>query len=185
LGQWTAFRKWAADDAVMFTPKPVWAKTFLKALKDPPRSISWRAEQTFSSCDGRTAVNIGPWFNQDHQLAGYFTTVWQRTTAAGWRWVYDGGVPIRKNSHQNVEKSQRASCNVPDQRLPMRISAALDRTASMTSAQNSGRGYSADKTLGWEWKVGLGGERTLRVYLWTGNRYDEVIHAIDPAREPR
>ena len=90
IGQWTAFRKWADRDAVMFTPQAVWARSFLKPLKDPPKSISWRPAQSFVSCDGRTAVNNGPWFTQDHRQAGYFMTVWQRTPA-GWRWVYDGG----------------------------------------------------------------------------------------------
>src|SRR3954468_3201408 len=73
IGQWSAFRKWADTDAVMFTPQAVWAKTFLKSLKNPPGSISWRPTQSFVSCDGRTAVNTGPWFTQDSRLAGYFT----------------------------------------------------------------------------------------------------------------
>ena len=28
IGQWTAFRKWADRDAVMFTPQAVWARDF-------------------------------------------------------------------------------------------------------------------------------------------------------------
>src|SRR5438067_6506647 len=74
IGQWTAFRKWADRDAVMFTPQAVWAKSFLKKLKDPPNAISWRPADTFVSCDGRTAVNTGPWFKQDGAQGGYFTT---------------------------------------------------------------------------------------------------------------
>ena len=60
IGQWTAFRKWADRDAVMFTPQAVWARSFLKPLKDPPKSISWRPAQSFVSCDGRTAVRWWP-----------------------------------------------------------------------------------------------------------------------------
>ena len=62
IGQWTAFRKWADNDAVMFTPQAVWAQTFLKPLKDPPKAIAWRPAHSFVSCDGRIAVNTGPWF---------------------------------------------------------------------------------------------------------------------------
>ena len=83
IGQWTAFRKWADRDAVMFTPQAVWAPTFLKPLKDPPNAISWRPAHSYVSCDGRTAVNTGPWFKQDGTPGGYFTTVWQRTRRVG------------------------------------------------------------------------------------------------------
>ena len=61
-GQWTAFRKWADKDAVVFNPQAIWARDFLKDKKDPPKSISWRPGHSFVSCDGRTAVNTGPWF---------------------------------------------------------------------------------------------------------------------------
>ena len=40
IGQWTAFRKYADDDAVMFTPQAVWAHEFLKDSKDPPKSVA-------------------------------------------------------------------------------------------------------------------------------------------------
>jgi hypothetical protein len=168
----------------MFTPQAVWAKRFLKALKDPPRSISWRPQQTYSSCDGRTAVNIGPWFNQDHRLAGFFTTVWQRTPK-GWRWVYDGGTPAPKAGNTNVPRSERASCAIPDRPLPTAAPPRLAPHQSLTSPQDAGRGQSADKTLAWDWKVLADGERTFRVFLWNGHRYSEVIHAIDPAPKAR
>lgn len=179
LGQWTAFRKWADPDAVMFTPQAVWARTFLKTLKDPPRSITWRPAETYSSCDGRTAVNMGPWFTQDHRLAGYFTTVWQRS-AAGWRWVYDGGIPARKASSTGT-KAQRASCRAPTVAPPIAAPPRLKAREALTSLQDNGRGQSADRTLGWDWKVDAKGKRTFRVYLWNGHGYAEVIHAIDPA----
>lgn len=179
IGQWTAFRKWADRDAVMFTPQAVWARTFLKNLKDPPRSITWRPSQTYSSCDGRTAVNMGPWFTQDHRLAGYFTTVWQRS-AGGWRWVYDGGIPAPKTASA-ATKAQRASCRPPTEAPPIAAPPRLKPQEALTSLQDNGRGQSADGTLGWDWKVDASGKRTFRVYLWNGRAYAEVIHAIAPA----
>ena len=92
IGQWSAFRKWADKDAVMFTPQAVWARDFLANRKDPPKTVKWAPAQSYVSCDGRTAVNTGPWFTQDDKLAGYFMTVWQRSRS-GWRGVYDGSVP--------------------------------------------------------------------------------------------
>ena len=41
IGQWTAFRKYADETAVMFTPQAVWAHEFLASRKDPPKSIHW------------------------------------------------------------------------------------------------------------------------------------------------
>jgi hypothetical protein len=180
IGQWTAFRKWADRDAVMFTPQAVWAKTFLKPLKDPPKAITWRPAQSFVSCDGRTAVNMGPWFTQDEHLAGFFTTVWQRTPA-GWRWVYAGGIPPATGSKGMKPRSVKASCSAPPTAPPIQPPPKLKATQALKTPMDNGRGESADGTLGWDWKVTAKGERTFRVYLWNGKRYAEVIHAIDPA----
>jgi hypothetical protein len=180
LGQWTAFRKWADPDAVMFTPQAVWAKTFLKPLKDPPRSITWRPAQSYTSCDGRTAVNLGPWFTQDHHLAGFFMTVWQRTPA-GWRWVYDGGVPTGGGSKDTTPRSVKASCSIPTIAPPVAAPPKLKPKQALSTPQDNGRGASADGTLAWHWNVTAKGERTFQVYLWNGKRYAEVIHAITPA----
>ena len=61
IGQWTAFRKYADRDAVMFTPQAVWARDFLQDRKDPPKSIRWTPADSYVACDGRIAVNTGPW----------------------------------------------------------------------------------------------------------------------------
>ena len=181
IGQWSAFRKWADRDAVMFTPRAVWARTFLKPLKDPPQSISWRPAQSFVSCDGRTAVNRGPWFTQDSRLAGSFTTIWQRS-AAGWRWVYDGGVPTSSGA-ANRPRVRRASCATAAPGPPIAALPKLSLKTSRATPTDAGRGESADRTLGWDWKVSASGSRTLRVFLWTGRDYAEIVHAVDPANK--
>ncbi|HJP69306.1 MAG TPA: hypothetical protein VJ846_10420 [Sphingomicrobium sp.] len=179
IGQWSAFRKWADRDAVMFAPHAVWARSFLKRLKDPPRSISWRPAQSFVSCDGRTAVNTGPWFTQDSALGGYFTMIWQRTPT-GWRWVYEGGIPTPAEK-ANGPKVKRASCDGEASGPPIAPPPMLGRHRTIAGPQDAGRGLSADKTLGWDWKVSARGARTLRVFLWTGGRYAKVIDALAPA----
>ena len=114
IGQWTAFRKYADRDAVMFTPQAVWVQTFLKDRKDPPKTVRWAPAQSFVSCDGRTSVNTGPWWGADGVHHGYFTTVWQRTNGA-WRWVYDGGGAETEGSANPVAitaKVHHASCRI-------------------------------------------------------------------------
>ena len=82
IGQWTAFRKYADEDAVMFTPQAVWARDFLKGRKDPPQSVRWWPTRSFVSCDGRTAVNTGGAVWPGNRRSS-FTTVWQRTDRGG------------------------------------------------------------------------------------------------------
>jgi hypothetical protein len=165
----------------MFTPQAVWATTFLKTLKDPPKSISWRPTHSFISCDGRTAVNSGPWFTQEGQLGGAFATVWQKTPR-GWRWVYDGGMATSgRTSTTTALKLRQASCSPRAPGAPIQPPPALSPAQAVTTPQDNGRGESADGTLGWDWKVTASGARTFRVFLWTGGRYAQVIHATDPA----
>ena len=186
IGQWSAFRKWADYDAVMFTPQAVWAQTFLKPLKDPPNAISWRPAHSFVSCDGRTAVNTGPWFKQDGKLGGYFTTVWQRKGAT-WRWAYDGGGPSAPGAKAPQGKAQvhRGSCGTKAPGAPIPPPPPLTSKQARTTPEDNGRGQSADKTLGWDWRVEKNGARHFRVYQWKGTRYAEVLTNDIPAPPAR
>jgi hypothetical protein len=184
VGQWTAFRKWADRDAVMFTPQAVWARTFLKPLKDPPNAISWRPAHSYVSCDGRTAVNTGPWFKQDGTQGGYFTTVWQRTTS-GWRWAYDGGGPAMGPVSSGKARVHPASCAGKAPGPPVMPPPRLSAGKSLTTPVDNGRGQSADRTLGWDWKVEKDGARHFRVYQWKGARYLEVLANDVPAPRNR
>ena len=183
IGQWTAFRKWADKDAVMFTPQAVWARDFLKGRKDPPQSIRWIPAQSFVSCDGSTAVNTGPWFSADGKPAGYFTTVWQRDRDK-WRWVYDGGGPIRDVPPlSRYPVIHRAACNMRAPGPPIPAPPPLTPAQSLKTPVDNGRGESGDRTLGWDWKVDSKGARVLRVYLWNGRRYAQVLYnAVPPPK---
>lgn len=184
VGQWTAFRKWADRDAVMFTPQAVWARSFLKPLKDPPNAISWRPARSYVSCDGRTAVNTGPWFKQDGTQGGYFTTVWQRTKS-GWRWVYDGGGPAMGPVPAGKARVHPASCAGKAPGPPVIPPPRLSPSKALTTPEDNGRGQSADRTLGWDWKVGKNGSRQFRLYQWKGTRYQEVLANDVPAPRTR
>ena len=109
IGQWTAFRKYADETAVMFNPQAVWAHEFLAPLKDPPKALSWGPSESWVSCDGRAAINRGPWTSPAGSK-GYFTTVWFREDK-GWQWTYDGSdtlaPPIALPRKPRID---RASC---------------------------------------------------------------------------
>jgi hypothetical protein len=181
IGQWTAFRKWADADAVVFTPQAAWARQAIPA-KDPPKAISWHPAHSFVSCDGRTAVNTGPWWNVDGTPGGYFTTVWQRTNGR-WRWVYDGGGPLAGAAPPTTIKAQvhRASCGAKAPGAPIPPPPKLTARQARTTPEDNGRGESADKTLGWDWKVAKDGSRKLRVYAWDGANYAQVLFNDVPA----
>jgi hypothetical protein len=174
IGQWTAFRKYADRDAVMFTPQAVWARDFLKDLKNPPKAVRWWPAHSWVSCDGRTAINTGPWVRPDGSH-GYFTTVWQRS-GKQWRWVYDGGdalkgatpVPPRPQVH-------RATCAGRAPGAPIIPPPPLTARQARTTPEDNGRGQSADKRIGWDWKVAKNGGRHFRVYQWNGQRYAQVL----------
>jgi hypothetical protein len=178
IGLWTAFRKYADKDAVMFAPRAVRARDFLVDRKDPPKSISWRAADSFVSCDGGIAVNTGPWFTPDGKRAGYFTTVWKRS-GGSWHWIYDGGVPKPATTEsKSGAQVHRASCTPHPKGAPISLPTNAKSSATL---KDSGSGQSADKTLAWEWKVSAKGARTFRVFQWSKGRYAEVINAVDPA----
>ena len=176
IGQWTAFRKWAAPDAVIFTPQPAPAHKALPQ-KDPPRAIKWAPAHSFVSCDGLTAVNTGPWWKVDGSVGGYFTTVWQRS-GKSWHWIYDGGGPATGEAPPTAHpRTHRATCGGKAPGAPAILPLS-------TASADSGQGESADKTLAWAWKVEKDGARRLRVLQWTGQRYAQVLYNDVPAPPP-
>lgn len=176
-GQWTAFRRFAHPDAVMFTPETVWAQQWLRGRIDPPKSITWRPAISFVSCDGRTAVNQGPWLSASGKASGTFTTVWQ-AEGRTWRWVYDGGKagsgPVIWPSKAEVKQASCAKTKPTGP--PIAAPPPAVRHSDGSAPDDFGRGLSADRTLGWDWKLSQPDKtRHLRVFLWSGRSYDLVV----------
>jgi len=175
-GQWTAFRKWADNDAVMFTPQAVWAQEALKDAKDPPKAIDWAPADSWVACDGRTAINRGPWTGASGKNHGYFTTVWMRT-GKSWKWIYDGGdslaEPMAVPAKPRVEK---ASCSGRS-RIPAAYRRAVKSTERIAgqAPADAGQGRSADGTLIYEWKVAPDGARHFLAKLWSGRSYRVIL----------
>lgn len=163
LGQWTAFRKWAADDAVMFVPQKVNAQEFLKDKVDPPVPVYWWPGRSYVSCDGSFAVNTGPWVRQWGKSVGYFTTVWKRQPDGSWKWIYDSGEELEKPRAEGGDvKPTMPNCNGKQTLMPH-------------------SSWSDDKTLVWTNVVGPDGQRSFFAWLWTGEKYENVIADYHPA----
>jgi len=167
LGQWTAFRKWSTDDALMFIPQPVNAHAFLAGKKDPPVSVFWWPGRSYISCDGSYAVNTGPWVRDWGKSVGYFTTVWKRQDDGGWKWIYDAGDSLSVARPEGGDvRTVAASCEGTP--------ATIDDAAPAQGAA-SGSGASPDGTLRWSWIVMADGARAFRAFLWEGGAYREVV----------
>jgi hypothetical protein len=167
LGQWTAFRKWAADDATMFAPQPVKAQAWLRDRKEPAKAVEWWPTVSWVSCDGSLAVNTGGSRWPDGS-AGYFTTVWQRQADGSWRWLVDGGDTLK----------------APRPRLPSPpVVHASCKPPKLASDQpvgpQAGAGGSPDRSLLWEWAINATGHtRVSSVYLWNGERYVDALEDV-------
>ena len=182
IGQWTAFRKYADQSAVMFTPQVVWAHEFLAGKKDPAQSIHWGPTESWVSCDGRTAINRGVWATPAGKWSGYFTTVWVRRGRA-WTWDYDAGdelAPPRALPRRPIVR--RASC-AGKARIRQEYRQEVKSTARIAGKPpaDAGQGRSADGTLIYEWKVAASGERHFQAKLWNGRKYRTILDQHVPA----
>jgi hypothetical protein len=175
-GQWTAARAYADADAVIFMPQAVWARDFLKGRKDPKGAIRWSTNASYVSCDGRMAVNTGPWRSADGQHAGFFTTVWQQEKGQ-WRWISHGRHTLKKPlAARKVPILRKGSCRGRPLGPPLMAPPSTKKGAGGAAPDDFGRGYSNDRTLGWDWRVGPKGVRRFRTFLWTGGRYTLALN---------
>ena len=163
LGQWTAFRKWAARDATMFVPQPINAQSWLKDRKDPAKAIAWWPTASYVSCDGSLAVNTGGWKRPDGAV-GYFSTVWQRQPDGGWKWIVDGGDDLKvARPHVATPVVHHAKCGKTS------VWEGVD-LEGMT-----GSGVSKDATLIWTWIVHDDGSRRFQVLRWDGQSWEPAM----------
>lgn len=156
LGQWTAFRKWAAPDATMFVPQPINAQAWLKERKNPPKAIAWWPTATYVSCDGSLAVNTGGWKRPDGAV-GYFSTVWQRQQDGGWKWVLDhGDIAATPRPRPVFTHIRKAVCQRPFHRAELTVHDA---------GTSGGDIASKDGTLKIGWTVFSDRNRTIEVSM--------------------
>jgi hypothetical protein len=159
----------------MFNPQAVWAREFLKGRKNPPASVKWSPAESYVSCDGRTAINSGPWTTPNGKAHGYFTTVWMRKKGA-WKWVYDGGDTLKTPMPERVKPTVRqASCSGGKAVRKLASHAVSAAQIAGKAPGDAGTGRSADRTLTYQWKVNPKGARHFQAQIWTGKQYQTVF----------
>lgn len=172
-GQWTAFRKTAAKDAVMFVPQMVTAHTWLKSRKDPPVSVKWQPQMVVMSCDGSIGVTTGAaqWPNGAH---GYFTTVWRRDRKGGWQWVLDhGDIVATPRPPADIITTRLATC--PRGMPPMPPPGKPVLPPPPAALATPGQGMSEDGSLKWTSDVRPDRSRRIVISLMTNGVYEDVL----------
>ncbi|MBM3594233.1 MAG: hypothetical protein FJX31_00180 [Alphaproteobacteria bacterium] len=164
-GQWTAFREFAAKDAMMFVPQPVNAQTWLKGRANPPQSVVWQPHQVWMSCDGSLGATRGAWQRPDGST-GYFTTIWRRQKKGDYKWVMDEGDALA------------APLEAPEL-IAARIAGCRSRPGDWPAPQwTDGEirgGEATDGTLFWQVRVRPDGRRHLSVGLWDGSQWQAAV----------
>ena len=164
-GQWTAFREFAAEDAVMFVPEPVVARDWLRRQTDPAQAVQWQPHQVWSSCDGSLAVTRGAWQRPDGSV-GYFTTVWERQDNREYRWVMDqGDVLAEPLPAPELIEAKVADCR-SEPFAPLTV-----RAASTTI----NKGAADDGTLEWSVATRPDGSRTVVARYWDGSEWQFAV----------
>lgn len=174
-GQWTAFREYAAEDAVMFVPEAVNAQEWLSDREDPAQPVQWQPHEVWSSCDGSLSVTKGAWQRPDGSV-GYFTTVWRRTERRRgedeYRWVLDQGAPLDEPLPEpDIIQTTVADCGGD----------ALPVAPASSPGLASGSGGSRDRTLTYAWDVAPDLSRTLTVTMLIDGEAEEVLAVAVPA----
>lgn len=171
MGQWSAFLAYSDPDAVMLTPQAEWADEFLKGKTNPLTARRWSPNASYVSCDGNMAVNTGPWTSADGRQSGYFTTVWQREKGR-WRWLSHSEETLsRPLAARRAPIVRKASCRGRAPGAPLMSPPSTKKGTRGAKPDDFGSGQSADRTFGWDWRVGQNNLRHIRIFLWTGRRY--------------
>lgn len=171
-GQWTAFREFAAEDAVMFVPEAVKARDWLSNRADPPQPVQWQPHEVWSSCDGSLSVTKGAWQRPDGST-GYFTTVWERRGRPGddeeYRWVLDQGDTLAEPLPEpDIIRTTVADCGAGA--LPV-------AAASGPGGTSAGSGSARDRTLAYAWNVAPDLSRTVTVTMLIDGEAEDVLTA--------
>jgi hypothetical protein len=161
-GQWTAWRASATEDAVMFVPQLVVAKSWLKSQRDPAKSVSRQSQQVWLSCDGSLAVSYGAQ-TQANGTPGYYTTVWQRQKDGDYKWVMDQGDALA--SPLAAPEMIGAGVATCDRGGRPRTDPATPAPAFPAGTRG---GWSEDRTLSWAVALGPDCSRSVTVSLYRG-----------------
>lgn len=135
IGQWTAFREWAAEGARAFNPWPVPLEEYLGDRPDPETAMDWWPVLSLQSCDGNEAFNMGHWRHPSGAV-GYFVTHWVKTEA-GWRYRLDGGASLPEIPEADEVEIVMPDCGSEIRPMPPVMSSQSHPHNFSNSADNS------------------------------------------------
>jgi hypothetical protein len=184
-GQWSAFARFAAPDAVLHAPAgaPFTAAPWLAAQSNPVEATAWAPTAVWASCDGSLAVSFGR-FRQPDGMVGSYARVWSLQGERDYRWTYDMSgldVPQPPPPPPRVPPSDEVIV-VPGLGLidgkvadcPRGSAPAVLRATVEDSGQYGGA-LSADGTLFWRWEHLADGTRRVKVSWLRDGRWQTAL----------
>ncbi|WP_338241714.1 hypothetical protein [Aurantiacibacter hainanensis] len=189
-GNWTAFRAYAADDAMMDAPDGFApASELLSGLEDPPEPIRWAPTDVWSSCDGSLAVTLGR-FVRPNGVVGDYVTVWELQRDNSYKWIYDTGTP------DDPQPVPEPDADLPEDAIVVEgMSSITGRVAecqpdagqSALPLAVTGVATSAstaeDSSLTWQSILQADGSRTVRAWYLRDGGWQQVVDLAIPAGE--
>ncbi len=163
-GQWSAFREYATDDAIMFVPQVVNAQQWLKGRTDPAQSVRWQPHEIWSSCDGSLSVSYGAWQRPDGST-GWFNTAWVRQGDGSYRWTMDHGDEAAEPiAAPDIIATHVASCE-----------GAAPQGPQPPAHSDAPYGISQDGTLRWDVLVADDCARTINIRMKQGEDWGDPV----------
>ncbi|WP_284124207.1 hypothetical protein [Parerythrobacter aestuarii] len=184
-GQWTAFREFSADGALIHGRNgAIDARRWLSTQKDPEEAVEWGPRAVWMSCNGRLAVSHGR-FRDPEGLLGRFITVWQRQPDGEYRWIYDGGAPDNPQP-----PPRRVAGDTPDDVIVVTGMDMIEGhvadcdTPPLGADDAAAWRTSSDGTLRWQWSHSGDGQRSFSAQLWQDEAWQEALSFDYPAPLP-
>lgn len=186
-GQWTAFRAYAASDAVIHGRNGlIPAQSWLADQQDPEQSVAWGPNAVWSSCDGTLAASFGRFVEPEGQVGSY-VTIWELQGDNSYKYTYDLGTPDDPQPVQQPEEQlPEGAIVVPGltaiegrvadcpEAVPMSPDIAVPAgTASATKRAK-------DQTLEWTWLHGPDGARSVVVNWLRDGEWQEAVRLVAP-----
>lgn len=191
-GQWTAFRDFAAPDAVLHLNEgPVHAQEWLARQQDPAEPAQWGPKNIWSSCDGTVAVTSGRFRNPDGKVGSY-ATVWKVQKGNSYLWAYDLGWLDDPQPPPPDDLAEDTNAIIVSGMAMIEGKAAdcrRDQGPPPLSPQVKGLsswqhvGVSRDKTLQWAYEHQADGTRRVAVFYLRDGEWQEAVNVRIPGKE--